>query len=79
MSSLEVGRLVRQEVFFSWLPVNQGRVSQISCEIYVIHGQFYPWKILDLGWMIDIFGLENFKSSVHTISIKLFDGLAYIS
>ena len=42
MSSLEVGRLVRQEVFFSWLPVNQGRVSQISCEIYVIHGQFYP-------------------------------------
>ena len=32
----------QKEGLFSWLPVNQGRVSQISCEIYVIHGQFYP-------------------------------------
>ena len=44
-------------VFFSWLPVNHGRVSQISCEIYVIYSQFYPWKMCNLGLIVDILGL----------------------
>ena len=65
-------------VFFSWLPVNHGRVSHISCEIYVIYGQFYPWKMSKLGWMVDIFWSYNFKSSVHTISANLLDDFAYI-
>ena len=37
-----IGAIRSRAVFFSLLPVNHGRVSQISCEIYVIYGQFYP-------------------------------------
>ena len=42
---LQSSQYINRAVFFSWLPVNHGRVSQISCEIYNIYGQFHPWKM----------------------------------
>ena len=41
-------------VFFSWIPVNSGRVSNISCEVWRINILFYPQNVYRFSRIVDI-------------------------
>ena len=48
----------------SWPPVNHGRVCQISCEIYRINSQFYPWNNNLAHIPLDILWLQKFPANI---------------